>query len=104
MGTQRPPMRGRRHDSIALPGGRRVNDPDTTGACAALPESPAGASMPDDPSKAGKADNIRINIEQEHEVKYWSEKFGVSQDQLKSAMAKVGSMAKNVRDHLQHRS
>jgi hypothetical protein len=60
--------------------------------------------MADDVSKTGKADDTRINIEQDHEVKYWSEKFGVSRDQLKSAVAKVGAMVKNVRDHLQHRS
>jgi hypothetical protein len=60
--------------------------------------------MADDLRKAGKADDTRINIEQDHEVKHWSEKFGVSRDQLRSAVAKVGSMVKNVRDHLQHRS
>jgi hypothetical protein len=60
--------------------------------------------MADDLKQTGKADDTRINVDQEHEVKYWSEKFGVSRDQLKSAVAKVGSMVKNIRDHLQHRS
>jgi hypothetical protein len=82
-------MRGRRHDSISLPGGQRDSDPDSLGTRVAT---------------AGKHDDTRINIDQEHEVKYWSEKLGVSRDQLKSAVAKVGSMVKHVRDHLQHRS
>jgi hypothetical protein len=43
---------------------------------------------------------ISYFVDQEHEVKYWSEKFGVSRDQLKNGVAKVGSMVKNVRDHL----
>jgi hypothetical protein len=60
--------------------------------------------MADDLKQTGKPDDARINIDQEHEVKYWSEKFGVSRDQLKSAIAKVGSMVKDVRDDLQHRS
>jgi hypothetical protein len=60
--------------------------------------------MADDPKQTGKADDTRINVDQEHEVKYWSERFGVSRHQLRSAVAKVGSMVKNVRDHLQHRS
>jgi Protein of unknown function (DUF3606) len=60
--------------------------------------------MPDELKQTGKADDTRINVDQEHEVKYWSEKFGVSRDQLRSTVAKVGSMVKNVRDHLQHRS
>jgi hypothetical protein len=60
--------------------------------------------MADDPKQTGKADDTRINVEQDHEVKYWSEKLGVSREQLRSAVAKVGSMVKNIRDHLQHRS
>jgi hypothetical protein len=60
--------------------------------------------MADDPRQTGKADDTRINVEQDHEVKYWSEKLGVSREQLRSAVAKVGSMVKNIRDHLQHRS
>lgn len=46
--------------------------------------------MPDDLTKIGKADDTRINIEQEHEVSYWAEKFGVSRDELRSAVAKAG--------------
>lgn len=98
-------MRGRRHDSIALPGGRRVNDPDTTGTrVAVLPPETTKGVIADDPKQTGKADDSRINIHQEHEVKYWAEKFGVSRERLKSAVAKVGSLVKNVREHLQQRS
>jgi hypothetical protein len=60
--------------------------------------------MADDLKQTGKSDDARINMEQDHEVGYWSEKFGVSRDELRSAVAKVGPMAKDVRQHLQHRS
>jgi hypothetical protein len=59
--------------------------------------------MADDLKQTGKADDARINVEQDHEVNYWSEKFGVTREQVRSAVAKVGAMVKNVRDHLQHR-
>jgi hypothetical protein len=56
--------------------------------------------MSDDPSKRGKQDRDRINVSEDHELRYWTEKFGVSQDELKSAVQKVGPMAKDVQQHL----
>ena len=60
--------------------------------------------MADDLKQTGKADNARINIEQDHQLRYWSEKFGVSREELQSAVAEAGPLVKNVREHLQHRS
>ena len=51
--------------------------------------------MSDDLSKKG-ADRKRINTSEDHEVRYWSEKFGVSADELKRAVQKVGPMADDV--------
>jgi hypothetical protein len=34
--------------------------------------------MADDLKKTGKQDDERINVNQEHEVGYWTENFGVS--------------------------
>jgi hypothetical protein len=59
--------------------------------------------MADDPKQTGSRDDQRIDVHQDHELAYWSEKFGVSRDELRSAVAKVGPMVKNVRDHLQLR-
>jgi hypothetical protein len=36
-------------------------------------------------------DRTRINTGEDYELRYWSEKFGVSQDQVKAAVKKVGS-------------
>lgn len=52
--------------------------------------------MADDLSKRGPADRDRINVHEEHELRYWSEKFGVSYEKLKEAVAEVGVMAKDV--------
>lgn len=57
--------------------------------------------MADNSKQAGRHDDSRININQDYEVRYWCEKLGVSEEQLKSAVAKVGSLVKHVREHLQ---
>jgi hypothetical protein len=57
--------------------------------------------MADNTKLAGRHDDSWININQEYEVRYWCEKLGVSEDQLKSAVAKVGPIVKHVREHLQ---
>jgi hypothetical protein len=59
--------------------------------------------MADDLKQTGKADDARINVDQDHEVNYWSEKLGVSRGQLRSAVARAGPMVKDVREHLQLR-
>jgi hypothetical protein len=56
--------------------------------------------MADDPTKRGAQDRDRINVNERHELEYWSSKFGITQDQLEEAVAKVGVMAKDVARHL----
>jgi hypothetical protein len=56
--------------------------------------------MADDRSKTGKADRIRINIEEEYELRDWAEKFGVSEQRLREAVEKVGPMAQRVAEEL----
>ena len=52
--------------------------------------------MSDDTSKRGPADRSRINVNEDYEVRYWSEKFGVSEEQLRAAVARAGVMADDV--------
>ena len=56
--------------------------------------------MSDDKSKRGQQDRNRIDVSEEHELRYWTEKFHVSPDELKSAVQKVGPMVKDVQRHL----
>lgn len=56
--------------------------------------------MTDNPDIRGPADRSRINVNQEHELRYWSDKFGVSADTLKDAVNRVGVMPDAVAKHL----
>ncbi len=58
----------------------------------------------DDKSKRGPQDAARINVNEDYELQYWSEKFGVSRDQLKHAVTQVGVSAKAVEDFLKGKS
>jgi hypothetical protein len=59
--------------------------------------------MADDLKQTGKPDEQRINVDQDHELSYWSEKLGVSRDKLREAVAKAGPMVKNVERELRGR-
>jgi hypothetical protein len=57
----------------------------------------------DDLSKRGPADAARINLNEEHEIRYWTKHLGVSEAQLRQAVAEVGVMAADVRKWLDAR-
>jgi hypothetical protein len=52
--------------------------------------------MSDDRTQRGPQDRNRININEDYEVQYWSEKFGVSKAELVSAVDAVGPMVSDV--------
>ena len=54
----------------------------------------------DDKTKTGKADDSQININESYEVQYWSEKFNVPQETLKTAVRAAGTRVDDVRDYL----
>jgi len=56
--------------------------------------------MSDDKSKTGGPDRQRINTSEEYEVRDWSKRFGVTPEQLKDAVKKVGPMADDVQREL----
>lgn len=56
--------------------------------------------MADDRTQRGPADAARINIHEEHELRYWVKTLNVPEAELREAIAKVGVMAKDVRAHL----
>ena len=56
--------------------------------------------MSDDKTKTGKPDRDRINVNEDYELRDWSQKFGITAERLKEAVAKVGPMAADVRKHL----
>lgn len=46
--------------------------------------------MPDDLTNRGAQDRARINMSEPHEVKYWTQKWGVTAEQLRAAVEKSG--------------
>jgi len=56
--------------------------------------------MTDDRTKKGVQDRTRINTSEDYELRYWSEKFGVTQDRLKAAVTKVGNSVSAVEKEL----
>ena len=57
--------------------------------------------MADDRTNRGTQDRSRINMSEAYEVRYWTEKFGVSKEELQRAVERVGSSAKAVEQELQ---
>ena len=58
--------------------------------------------MSDDLSKRGAADRSRVNVNEAHEVAYWTKTFGVSEEQLRAAVKAAGPMVEDVRKQLKH--
>jgi hypothetical protein len=57
--------------------------------------------MSDDPQKTRPQDAQRINMNQDHESRYWTEMFGVSRDRLQQPVDRAGPMADDVAKELQ---
>jgi len=58
--------------------------------------------MADDPLKKG-ADRKFISLEQPHEIRSWTESLGVTERELRAAVAAVGNSADKVREYLKNR-
>jgi hypothetical protein len=56
--------------------------------------------MSDSKQQTGGQDRERINVNQDYELRNWSKKYGVTPDELKKAVAKVGDRARDVEAHL----
>ncbi len=54
----------------------------------------------DNKDNRGGQDRSRINMSEEYEVQYWTEKFGCSREQLQDAVDQVGSQADRVEEFL----
>ncbi|MBS1687578.1 MAG: DUF3606 domain-containing protein [Bacteroidetes bacterium] len=56
--------------------------------------------MMDDKNKRRPQDAARINVNEDYELQYWTEKFGVSDEKLRQAVEKVGVSANAVERYL----
>jgi hypothetical protein len=58
--------------------------------------------MADDRTLKGQQDRSHISLSEDYEVRFWCEKFGVTEKQLVSAVEKVGNSASAVENELSH--
>lgn len=65
-----------------------------------LPSVHVEMHMSDDLTNAGPADRSRISLEEDWEVEWWTKSLGVSEEELRNAVAAVGQSATAVREHL----
>ncbi|RZJ12664.1 MAG: DUF3606 domain-containing protein [Rubrivivax sp.] len=52
--------------------------------------------MSDDKTRSGGQDRKRINVNETYELRDWAKKFGVTPDELKQAVGRVGDRADEV--------
>ena len=56
--------------------------------------------MADDLKQTVKPDDQRINVDQDHELSYWSKELGVTREHLREVVRRAGPMLNDVRQHL----
>ena len=56
--------------------------------------------MSDDLSNRGPQDRSRVNVNEPHELRYWTKELGVTEAKLRSAVAAAGVSVEKVRRYL----
>ncbi|WP_162575609.1 DUF3606 domain-containing protein [Variovorax sp. PBL-H6] len=56
--------------------------------------------MADDKTKVGGQDRTRINVNEDYEVRDWTRSLGVTEEELRKAVAAVSNQADKVREYL----
>jgi hypothetical protein len=59
--------------------------------------------MSDNPNKRGEPDRSTVSLSERWEVEYWTKKFKCTEEQLKTAVKKVGKSADAVEKELKKR-
>src|SRR3981081_1985898 len=89
----------RRRLGLRCSGQAQPTEPPAVSPVAAVFPKPERV-MSDDKSKRGSPDNRRIDIHDPNEVRHWTRSLGVTEEQLKDAVARVGTSADKVRGSL----
>ena len=59
--------------------------------------------MTDNTADRGPQDRSRISLEQDYEVRYWSQRFGIDEAALRNAVEDVGPSVEAVEQYLANR-
>ena len=62
------------------------------------------ASLGDDKSKTGKPDRRLISITEPYELREWANKFGITEDALRGAIAQAGVQVRDVERYLKDKA
>jgi len=54
--------------------------------------------MPDDKSKVGEPDRNRVGGDQDYEVRHLAEKYGLSEEQVRELIARIGNDRKKLEE------
>ena len=54
----------------------------------------------DNKNNKGAPDSKTINLNEDYEVSYWTKELGVTEEELSTAVNKVGKSVEAVREHL----
>ena len=57
----------------------------------------------DNKNQKGPQDSSRVNVNESYELQYWTERFNVSTDELKKAVAEVGTSVAALEEHFKNR-
>ncbi len=90
-------MTGRRRGSACPPRATTIVQPaavDRASLC------PTGEEHGEQSARSRHQDRARVNVNEAHEVRYWTEKFGVSEEDLIQAVGVVGVSAEAVQRYL----
>jgi hypothetical protein len=60
-------------------------------------------TMPDDPTKRGPQDRSRISLTEDYELRYWTQRFGVSREELTKAVQAAGHSVEKVEEYLRRK-
>lgn len=56
--------------------------------------------MSDKSNNRRPSDSSRVNVNESWELNYWSRRFGISPEELKSTVGRVGVMVKDIESYL----
>ena len=56
--------------------------------------------MSDDKTRTGRQDRTRVSLSEDYEVRDWTRTLGVTEDELRAAVGRVGDQAEDVRREL----
>ena len=59
--------------------------------------------MPDDLINRGRSDRAQINVNEAHEVRYWTQELGITEELLRELVSRLGTSPSKLREAVANR-